>query len=668
MANAEITGRTAPGENLRAISSQSGIILSEHDSGETFSVTGSGVSVIENFRSGQDKIVLPESVDLSRVTVTADWQDDAWGLRITYSAEGQEHSSVFLRWGHEFDLALDLSSGSADESVSVEAPPADLPEEPAAEAGADAPVEAPTDLPTTDGKEVAEQPDKASGELPGDVGAEAPADGGGNSGTSSNPDGEVNVLIRGQSNAQVFAGWGGGGAELEHVLEEKLGTDVHILASFETENGQNTINSATRFMDWQQDGLQQGLIDFLDAQPESIKDNPTLTVWMHNEYDQQSMDLTTDQWVSAVREDAELVRAALGQDATTTPYEFVPIRYPYGGNFDAIGNGMEALSADIDFNADLSWSAQDAVMDGDGFAGSSHMGNGDAQAIGRELGEELSSVLVPLAGPRAGEDVPTAGYDTVSGAPAETADPVDPVDTAKLVEEPTGEAPDGYTLVLSDDFSEGYKTGNWGDPYDGGVYWNGAWSWSAGDVAVNDGVLEVSATRHSDGWWTGGGLNSMKADKTITYGIIELDAKVPEVQGVMGVLLTWPASDQWPVDGEIDLLETPDTEVMHTSHGVDGSGNHSYESVRNSAYDETQWNHYKLTWLPDYLALEVNGNVVAEWTDPAFIPDVAHGIGAMVNVASANDAWMGSPPDPNGPSEMVMQIDNVRMYQADGIL
>jgi beta-glucanase (GH16 family) len=137
----------------------------------------------------------------------------------------------------------------------------------------------------------------------------------------------------------------------------------------------------------------------------------------------------------------------------------------------------------------------------------------------------------------------------------------------------------------------------------------------------------------------------------------------------MGVLLTWPESDRWPVDGEIDLLETPGTEVMHTSHGVDASGNHYYDSVRNEAYDETQWCHYKLTWLPDYMSLEVNGNIVAEWTDPALIPDTAHGIGAMVNVASPNDSWMGPPPNPNGPGQMVMEIDNVRMYQAtDAIL
>jgi len=31
----------------------------------------------------------------------------------------------------------------------------------------------------------------------------------------------------------------------------------------------------------------------------------------------------------------------------------------------------------------------------------------------------------------------------------------------------------GFNVVLADDFSGGYKTENWGTPFDGGTYWNG---------------------------------------------------------------------------------------------------------------------------------------------------------------------------------------------------
>jgi hypothetical protein len=121
-----------------------------------------------------------------------------------------------------------------------------------------------------------------------------------------------------------------------------------------------------------------------------------------------------------------------------------------------------------------------------------------------------------------------------------------------------------FDVVLSDDFSNGYKVENWGYAFNGGTYWNGAFTWSNSDVAVRDGTMQVTQTRHSDGSWTTGGFNSFKADKTITYGKIEFDGKVEESQGTMGVFLTWPKSDSWPIDGEIDILETPGQDVMHT--------------------------------------------------------------------------------------------------------
>jgi Ca2+-binding RTX toxin-like protein len=66
------------------------------------------------------------------------------------------------------------------------------------------------------------------------------------------------------------------------------------------------------------------------------------------------------------------------------------------------------------------------------------------------------------------------------------------------------------------------------------------------------------------------------------------------------------------------------------------------------------------------MAIKVNGNVVAEWTDPAQIPDVAHGIGAMGMVASDADAWMGGAPDASTPAVTTTYMDNVVMSQWDG--
>jgi hypothetical protein len=283
---------------------------------------------------------------------------------------------------------------------------------------------------------------------------------------------------------------------------------------------------------------------------------------------------------------------------------------------------------------------------------------------------------------------------TVPEAPAEEEPPVveQPVVEEPVVEAPEEPAPvepppvelgggesspppaseggtEGYDLVLSDDFSNGYDYGTWGAPFNGGTYWNGGFTWNADDVGVRDGEMQVSMTKQADGSWTAGGFNSFKAGNTITYGKIEFDAKVPNEQGTMTAILTWPASDVWPADGEIDILETPADENMFSTHYAGPNGEHWYDSVRSSTYDASQWNHYEMTWLPDRLTIEVNGQVMAEWTDPAQIPDVAHGFGAMGFVGAEFDQWMGGAPDGSTPDQVTVSIDNVRMYQAtDAVL
>ena len=139
---------------------------------------------------------------------------------------------------------------------------------------------------------------------------------------------DLNVLIRGQSNALLFADRGGAAA-LEKGLEERLGVDVHLLAEWGTDS--STIHSGTAFMGWDTDGRQASLLRYVDELPADIKDNPTATVWMHNEYDQNGS-FGTQESLREVRADADLVRGALGQGAETTPYTFVPIRYPWGDN------------------------------------------------------------------------------------------------------------------------------------------------------------------------------------------------------------------------------------------------------------------------------------------------------------------------------------------------
>src|SRR4051812_3464603 len=72
---------------------------------------------------------------------------------------------------------------------------------------------------------------------------------------------DVNILIRGQSNALLFVA-DGGARELEKQLEASLpGVNVNIIQHYGDKN--STIYSGTAFLKWDTDGQQQGLLNYV---------------------------------------------------------------------------------------------------------------------------------------------------------------------------------------------------------------------------------------------------------------------------------------------------------------------------------------------------------------------------------------------------------------------
>ncbi len=249
---------------------------------------------------------------------------------------------------------------------------------------------------------------------------------------------DLNILLRGQSNSLLFADFGGAG-EMERQLEQKLGggVDVHLLYRWGDEGGNNTINSGSAFMAWDTDGKQAGFMRYLNGLPEDLQDNPTITLWMHNEDEMKNNPATWD-WVSEVRTDAAMVRDALGQGASTTPYLFTWVPYNYGQGTANVQAGMRELAADGSFNAELALNAMDGIaMDGDGYPHSSHMGHGDASVVAGRLADALA--------PMAGELANGGG----GGAPPHTPTPPPPVELT------AGTGPDSLVLKVSQDAYQG---------------------------------------------------------------------------------------------------------------------------------------------------------------------------------------------------------------------
>ena len=201
----------------------------------------------------------------------------------------------------------------------------------------------------------------------------------------------VNVLVRGQSNALLFVDRGGVWKLADQL--KTAGFPIAVLAEYGTDT--STIHSGTPFMAWATGGQQKSLLAFLAKQPAEARFRKTITLWIHNENEQNS-DVKKVDWLQEVRADARLVRAALGQTATTTPYIFIPVRYNYGKNWEW-ETGMKELVADVSFNASFSEAFKGAKMTGDGQPNSSHLGDEDMAPIAAALAPAVLAVLQKLA-------------------------------------------------------------------------------------------------------------------------------------------------------------------------------------------------------------------------------------------------------------------------------
>ena len=240
---------------------------------------------------------------------------------------------------------------------------------------------------------------------------------------------QLNVLLRGQSNAALVAmsqDWPAVAKQIETLLGfDGVTNTVNLLDRMNSSNNDNTLVGGTSFVGdwvqplpggwqtgWSDNTLETGIVRFINELPASEKAAPTAVVWLHNEYDSTNPDLTTAEWTSAVRFDAQQVRAALGQSAATVPYVFVNA-IPYGdsGSIDSVNQaiklGMAQLAADASFNAVVGVQADDLNMDGQfygsggvpGVYGGPHMSESDADLLDHRIALAVAQSLAAYALP-----------------------------------------------------------------------------------------------------------------------------------------------------------------------------------------------------------------------------------------------------------------------------
>ena len=170
-------------------------------------------------------------------------------------------------------------------------------------------------------------------------------------------------------------------------------------------------------------------------------------------------------------------------------------------------------------------------------------------------------------------------------------------------------------------------------------------------VSVQNGTLTITA-QMINGTLVSGGVASRIEQR---YGRYEFRARAdPDWSEAMSaVVLTWPESNNFPIDGENDIWETlhnnPDRYPLHSfiHYGWD---NRQYWF--DHYVDGTQWQHMAMEWEPNQIRIYRNGALVWTLTDTNAIPDVAHHLCAQLD---AFKTWVSGSPR--------MQVDDVRIYE-----
>ncbi|TDH64607.1 hypothetical protein E2C06_01295 [Dankookia rubra] len=226
----------------------------------------------------------------------------------------------------------------------------------------------------------------------------------------------LNILLRGQSNSIILGQLAGADAVAAEV-QKLLGFDgvndtVTLLFKEFDGSGSSTAASGTSLIgdwltptsvngqtSWTPNTYEQGLINYVSGLSTTAKADPTVVLWLHNEYDSADSTLTAGTWTSAVRYDAAQLRAAFTAPVSYVFVEPIPLDAGKDAGAQAIRTGMEQLVAESGFNARLTASSDDLVMNGVFRGAAGHMSDADAALIADRAARSIAEVFAAFAKP-----------------------------------------------------------------------------------------------------------------------------------------------------------------------------------------------------------------------------------------------------------------------------
>ncbi len=211
-------------------------------------------------------------------------------------------------------------------------------------------------------------------------------------------------------------------------------------------------------------------------------------------------------------------------------------------------------------------------------------------------------------------------------------------------------APNGaFRLAFYDDFDGTGPDPAWWTRYDSpGNDGNGLRRPDA--IAAGGGLLTITA-RMVDGVLVSGGMANQLAQ---SYGRWEARVRTdPDPSAATsGVVLTWPASGRWPVDGETDIYETGPQPVRRPFASFVHYGEDNRQEEISHDADGSAWHDMTMEWTPDRITIRRDGELAGVVANRAAIPRVPHELTIQL------DAWAPTMGDP-----VQLQVDWVRVYR-----
>ncbi|RVU00608.1 glycoside hydrolase family 16 protein [Mucilaginibacter limnophilus] len=187
----------------------------------------------------------------------------------------------------------------------------------------------------------------------------------------------------------------------------------------------------------------------------------------------------------------------------------------------------------------------------------------------------------------------------------------------------------GYTKIFEEDFSAGLD--KW-DIWEGGAYNNELQHYQSGNLVVDNGKLFITAKRETV---TGNTLPGSADNKTFTYtsGRIESKESFTHTSSTQKIRVSariklplgagmWPAfwiyGDNWPTNGEIDILESLGRSNEYLTNYFYGrnpgvaqtDGSATVTTVTSGTDLTTQYHVYELIWAENTLTYLLDGKIV----------------------------------------------------------